>query len=136
MPAAKYAKKGNDVRRFGGVRELVILRDNEQCIKCYISRKDHYKKYGKDLNVNHKDGNGRNAFIKNNDPSNLETLCQSCHAKADKYIRASKRNITFISEEIELIRNTKRTQKDLANLYGVSISTISLIRSKKTYNNV
>ena len=59
-------KSDKDDRRFSGVRDYVIERDGVKCAKC-----------GSDSNliVHHKD------WIRtNNDPSNLITLCRSCHA--------------------------------------------------------
>lgn len=72
------------------VREKAIVRDKERCCGCGMNREDHFKKYNCDLNVNHIKpfyqfgGMTRNA----NKLNNLETLCRSCHTKADwKYRR-------------------------------------------------
>ena len=68
---------------FGGKREEVIKRDGEKCVECGITRLNHIEKFGKDLNVHHKDGNGINSKNKNNTFSNLETLCLCCHGFKD-----------------------------------------------------
>jgi predicted nucleic acid-binding Zn ribbon protein len=71
--AQKYCSKRckdradkND-RHFGGVREYVVGRDNHKCQKC-----------GSELQlvVHHRDWDRTH-----NDPSNLITLCRSCHKK-------------------------------------------------------
>lgn len=60
-------KCDKDDRRFSGVRDYVIGRDGQKCTQCGSQEK---------LIVHHKD------WIRtNNDPSNLKTLCRSCHAK-------------------------------------------------------
>lgn len=70
-------------KRFGSLREVVILRDNEKCVNCGITRKQHKKIYNVDITVNHIDGTGRNDKSTNNDINNLETLCLKCHGSKD-----------------------------------------------------
>lgn len=69
----------NDLKFFGGNRELAISAQNERCSRCKISRDEHFKKYKKDLFVSHKDGDR-----KNNDLENLEVLCRMCFRKEFK----------------------------------------------------
>lgn len=75
--------------RFGNVREAVILRDDECCVNCGMTREDHKEKFGRDITVNHKDhcskrSNNDSFFGKpNNELSNLETLCLHCHGSVD-----------------------------------------------------
>lgn len=76
-----FAKK--DRKRFGGVRQIVLERDNYKCVKCHMSQTKHIAKWGKSLTINHIDGNGRNSSKPNNALSNLETLCLRCHGYAD-----------------------------------------------------
>lgn len=70
---------------FGGKREEVIQRDGEKCVQCGMTRAAHRAKWNRDITVDHIDGNGRNrpAKLKNNDLSNLQTLCIPCHSKKD-----------------------------------------------------
>lgn len=70
-------------KRFGGLREAVIKRDNEQCVECGMTRKDHQEKWGRDITVDHYDGMGRYSVEQNNRLNNLQTLCLSCHGKKD-----------------------------------------------------
>ena len=72
---------------FDGNREAVIQRDGEKCVMCGMTRAKHKTKFGRDITVDHKDGNGRYADVKNNDPTNLQTLCIPCHAAKDNYNR-------------------------------------------------
>lgn len=68
----KYREKIN----FDSLRETVLKRDNYTCVICN-------KYFGKEnssmLVVHHKDKQGRNKKMKNNDIENLETLCKACH---------------------------------------------------------
>jgi 5-methylcytosine-specific restriction endonuclease McrA len=63
-------------KRYDGNREATIELDDFKCRDCGIDRETHKLKYGHDLSVFHLDGS-----LKNNDPSNLATLCKSCLAK-------------------------------------------------------
>lgn len=79
--ATDFAKK--DRKRFGGIRQTILERDNYACVNCGMSQNEHVAKWGKSLTINHKDGNGRNSEKPNNNPENLETLCLVCHGYAD-----------------------------------------------------
>ena len=78
---AEYGSKVN----FGGIREQIIQRDGEKCVKCGMTREEHRAKYAHDITVDHIDGNGLNKPIaqKNNNPANLMTLCYPCHMKKE-----------------------------------------------------
>lgn len=66
-------------------REKAIQRDGFKCVRCGMSRQEHYEAHGCDLNVNHKrpfwQFNGDNQ--KANRLSNLESLCKKCHTEVD-----------------------------------------------------
>lgn len=68
-------------KRFGGLRETIIQRDNEMCQLCGITRDEHMDEYGRDIVVDHIDGNGRSSKTPNNNPSNLRVLCLVCNLK-------------------------------------------------------
>lgn len=74
-------KEWQDNHHFGGMRIKTLERDNFTCQKCGMTEKQHLKKWGCSLNVHHQDGNGRGKQKKNNNLSNLQTLCKSCHKK-------------------------------------------------------
>ena len=78
-------KKSKDLNYYGGNREKVIQRDGEKCIKCGITRKQHLRKYKRDITVDHINrlGRGVKLEIKDNRLENLQTLCISCHMRKD-----------------------------------------------------
>jgi hypothetical protein len=78
-----YDKKAKDKKFFGGLREVVIQRDNEKCVRCGMTREEHYKKYKRDITVDHKNRFGRGVLEKDNRLENMETLCISCHMRKD-----------------------------------------------------
>ena len=67
------------------IRIKVLKRDNYKCVSCGISSDDHIKKYGCELNINHiipfHQFGGMTELA--NKLRNLESLCKSCHTKAD-----------------------------------------------------
>lgn len=83
--AREYRCKSYENFAFGRRKDVILSRDNYQCQICGMSRKEHYKKYSKDLEIHHIDGNGINKkkIDKNNDLDNLITLCCKCHKKID-----------------------------------------------------
>lgn len=66
------------MHHFGGNREAVIKRDDYKCQHCEMTREEHKNKYGRDISVDHVDGNKSN-----NSMSNLMTLCLGCHGRKD-----------------------------------------------------
>lgn len=84
---------GSSYLNFGGfrgsnwkrIRKQVIERDGFKCVHCGIEQEEHKLKYKCDFNVNHKvpfhQFGGKTEHA--NRLSNLETLCKSCHTKAD-----------------------------------------------------
>lgn len=67
------------------IRLEAIKRDKFKCVHCGMNRDDHYEKYNCDFNINHIKPFyqfGGNTELANK-MSNLETLCKSCHTKAD-----------------------------------------------------
>lgn len=69
----KYREKMN----FNDNRQKALKRDNYTCSLCNLKADESQ------LVVHHKDGNGRGKSVKdkNNELSNLVTLCRSCHIK-------------------------------------------------------
>lgn len=97
---------GSSYLDFGGfrgsnwqqIRRKVIERDGFKCLHCGIGRDEHKEKYKCDFNVNHKipfhQFGGKNELA--NRLSNLETLCKSCHTKADwKYRKENQMQNVF-----------------------------------------
>lgn len=78
-------KVSKDKAMYGGNREKAILRDGEKCVKCEITREQHYRKYKRDITVDHINrlGKGVSRDKKDNRLENLMTLCISCHMRKD-----------------------------------------------------
>jgi len=68
-------KKKENLKNFGGNREKAIDRDGGKCQSCGISRKESFKKYGRDLYVKHIDNK------QNHKLENLITICKKCYLK-------------------------------------------------------
>ena len=85
----EYDKRFLNKKRFGGLREIVIKRDNGICQLCGMTRIQHKEKYGRDIVVDHIDGNGRNSKNPNNNLSNLRTLCLVCNLKVAREPRVN-----------------------------------------------
>ncbi len=68
--------------RFGIDRDELIA-DDTQCERCGRTQVENLELTGVSLNIHHKDDRGRRAQRlgeePNNDPSNFEILCSSCH---------------------------------------------------------
>lgn len=82
MMHSKNTLKKNKAR-FGGLRLEVFNRDKNQCVDCGMNQKEHVKRWGKSLTINHINGVGRNSVIPDNRIENLETLCLKCHGIKD-----------------------------------------------------
>lgn len=66
------------------IRSEIILRDDEKCSSCSMTREEHRQTFGVDLHVHHIQpirtyNDTKNAHSK----SNLITLCASCHRKIE-----------------------------------------------------
>ena len=82
-----WYKRDNDKRYFGGLKEEVIKRDNYKCVKCGLTRIEHYEKYKRDITVDHINRLGRGVKEKDNRLENLQTLCISCHVRITNFDR-------------------------------------------------
>lgn len=68
-------KRYREQRNYDGMREFVIFLYHNECAGCG----KHFE--SSKLTVHHKDRKGRGSVVKNNDETNLEPMCRSCHAK-------------------------------------------------------
>lgn len=119
------SKEQNDRYYFGGNREITIQRDGEKCVICGMTRDEHKERFKRDITVDHIDGRGMNSISseKNNDMSNLQTLCSRCHASKDN------RQGKLTAIQIINIRHAKGSaeHKQLAKLYGVSRPYVTML---------
>ena len=76
-------------KRFGGLRDGILKRDNNICQICGSPEK---------LNIHHIDGNGYKNKTPHNTIDNLITLCSSCHTKLHHWQR--KNHVLKNSEDI------------------------------------
>ncbi len=74
----RYKRTNKDRVRFGGIRQDILERDKFVCQVCDSDNQ---------LVIHHIDEttNRKPNQIANNDPTNLITLCRSCHLKVHKY---------------------------------------------------
>lgn len=75
------------------IREETIQKDEEQCYFCGLTREEHKKQVGCDLDVHHikpvsrfMDDDGNVDFDLANKKDNLVTACRSCHASVENLI--------------------------------------------------
>lgn len=152
----KYNKIKKDIYFFGGNREKVLKRDGYKCLHCGMGNKEHKKRFGREITVDHIDGNGRNAKVKNNELSNLQTLCLPCHLIKDKALKPHtpeflmKLSISSIGEKninaklneekVKKIRKYYSTGKyhieDIRKMYGISYDGIRSVLKRRTWKHV
>ena len=58
------------------LKKEIIKRDNYKCTFCGMTKKEHYEKYNRNLEVHHKNGNKQDCR-----KCNLKTVCKSCNLK-------------------------------------------------------
>jgi len=110
---------------YSGKREAVIARDGGKCVQCGMTREEHRKRWRVDLTIDHIDrkGHGVPKELKNNNMSNLQTLCRSCHGRKDNEYRKLTDN-----QVVNIIHMRKElSQGAIARLYGVTPETIHYI---------
>lgn len=123
--------RDHDILHFGGNRELVIQRDGEKCVECGMARSEHRAKYGKDISVDHIDNNGyyKPRDQRNNDMSNLQTLCLRCHSNKDN----RHKKLTYIQAVNIWHIGLDTPSKEVAKMYGVTDKTVGDIRLCKRW---
>ena len=89
-----YCQSDTEIVPFGSnwpqIREEIITRDNESCLRCGMGREAHRERFGRDLPVHHRIP--RRRFYDDPDqsvddadvPSNLLTLCIPCHRRLER----------------------------------------------------
>lgn len=122
---------------FGGLREATILRDDEKCVRCGMTRVEHRAEYGCDITVDHIDGNGayKPKNQKNNSLDNLQTLCLSCHGKKDiGKAGHAKLNESMVAN-IKHLRDSL-SRGEIASIYSCHPRTVGDIFTGKTWREV
>lgn len=72
-------------KRFGGLWDEVMERAGWKCEGCGMTNDEHIRQYGRNLTIDHIDGQGRYADIPNNTMENLQVLCLKCHGAKDAW---------------------------------------------------
>ena len=126
-----YYSKYKNKTFFGGNRDIVLERDGYKCVKCGISRDDHKLKYGRDITVDHIDGQGSTSKVQNNSLNNLQTLCFFCHMVKDKLPHCKLNQ--EIASEIKGCYRDGLSISQLARIYKVSNAAIHRLISGKTW---
>ena len=83
MPSRLAQKRYKEKTNFGGLRYLVLERDNYSCVTCGMTNSEHIKRWEKSITIDHIDGFGSASDIKHNTMKNLQTLCLPCHSRKD-----------------------------------------------------
>lgn len=146
MARTEAQRRYEDKVEFGGNRLVVLERDGHRCTECEMPDEEHRARWGCSLTVDHVDGNGRGKALKNNDITNLRTLCLPCHgakdgARADYAKRNTARGARHGSAKLtpELVKQLRadRRQGDiyrvLAERYGISIAQAHAVCSGRQW---
>ena len=91
-----WLKRAWDKRIFNGMRVIILKRDRYKCVKCGITQKEHIKKWGVDINIDHKNRNR-----KDNALDNLQTICCHCHGKKDNRSVSKSENVVTTALKLE-----------------------------------
>lgn len=108
---AHYATKG--------MRGAILERDGYRCVKCGMTDLEHKEKWERPITVDHKDRNR-----KNNDPSNLQTLCLQCHGSKDLLPRLKTPKVATHKDAILTARRRGVPYQQIADHLGFSIASI------------
>lgn len=95
------SQESRDNHRFGGNAQAVLERDNFECQDCGMTQEQSIIIFNKRLDIHHIDGFGKNTpkENKNNDMSNLKTLCHRCHSKVSNVERMEQRWGDLVSQD-------------------------------------
>lgn len=80
---AGHSKLSMHRKRFGGLRDDVLKRDDYKCLGCGMTNDEHIQLWNRNLTIDHIDGKGRYSDFPHNSLDNLQTLCLRCHGRKD-----------------------------------------------------
>ena len=69
----------NQKQFFGGRRERLLEKSGGGCEICGMTDEMSIEKWGKRLEIHHRDGRGRESDNPNHSDENLAVLCRTCH---------------------------------------------------------
>ncbi len=111
-------KKAVEKKRFGlNATELV---KDKSCQHCGITNDEHFKKWNERLHIDHINNDGRCnqrlGLNPNNDISNLQILCRSCHVRKDNKTKDYSEYSIFTNEQIDQIIDMGKQGKSARNI--------------------
>lgn len=85
-PERRHAQKhaANEKRQHGQHRDEVTARAGGRCEICGMSSKAAVAKWGRKMDIHHRDGKGRTSAEHNHAVDNLMLVCPSCHRRIHK----------------------------------------------------
>lgn len=138
----EHRRRYREKKFFDNKREAVIQRDGEKCVNCGMTREEHKAKFGRDITVDHEDGNGRYSETANNDIANLQTLCLPCHGRKDgqraSVVKAGKTEVRLTLSKVVNIFHMRGaiSQRKIAALYGISQANVTMIHKGHTWRHL
>ena len=114
--------------RVGGVRKEILNRDGHKCVKCFMTDKEHFERFGRPITIDHKDKNR-----KNNNMSNLQTLCLSCHGKKDQLPKLREKKFSPYINQAMAMKSLGKTYRYIASHFNVSTATVWKYLTGRTY---
>lgn len=128
-----------------GLYATELVRD-KSCERCGMTNNEHLTKWNERLHIDHINNDGRHnqrlGLKPNNDISNLQILCRSCHVKKDNQTKDYNKQSVFAKEEIDKIISMAKESKSIRKFameLGYNYGTIySIVKGKnlKRFNSV
>jgi len=115
---------------------------NKKCSFCGMSNNEHLIKYNERLHIDHIDNKGRKSQRLNedvnNDLSNFQILCRSCHVKKDNKLKSydsiSVVKNSQLNDFLNMV-NSGVAREEIAKTYNIKLTTInSVIKRAKKYS--
>lgn len=93
-------------KRFGGLREKVLKRDNYTCQICGMTDEEHLKEWNCHITIDHIEGGGRYSDYEDHRLDNLWVLCLRCHGRKDR-AKGRPYDLLPISSKRKILANLK-----------------------------
>lgn len=141
----KIINKKSVEKKRCGLYATELVRD-KSCEHCGMTNDEHLTKWNERLHIDHINNDGRHnqrlGLKPNNDISNLQILCRSCHVKKDNQTKDYNKQSIFTKEEIDKIISMAKENKSIRKFameLGYNYGTIySIVKGKnlKRFNSV
>lgn len=111
-------KKAKEKARCG-INATEFVKD-KCCVACGMTNNEHFAKWNERLHIDHINNDGRAnqriGLLPNNELSNLQILCRSCHVKKDNKTKDYGKRSIFSKEDICNILNMAKESKNIRKL--------------------